>query len=82
MQMEFLGFAMLQSVVFPFFFKRQPHGSWEQALPNTRDKQRAAERASLASPQGTDRRVTQQSTQRDTIGICANDAMRLEFCAL
>lgn len=57
MQMEFLGFTMLQSLVFPFF-KRQPGGGWQQALLNIiRDKQRAAERGSLAGPQGTDRGV-------------------------
>lgn len=70
------GIRNVAIVVFPFF-KRQPQGSWEQALLNTRDKQKAAERDSLASPQGTDRLVTQQSTQRDTIGIDANDATQL-----
>lgn len=62
MQMEFLGFAMLQSVVFPFF-KRQPQGRWQQALLNTIDKQRAAERGSLSSPQGIDRRAGAEHTK-------------------
>lgn len=56
MQMEFLGFTMLQLLVFPFL-KRQPQGGRRQAFLNTIDKQRAVERDSLASLQGTDRRV-------------------------
>lgn len=58
MQMEFLGFEMLQSVVIPplFFSRVSPEGAGSKALFNAIDKQRAAERDSLARPQGTDRR--------------------------
>lgn len=53
MQMEFLGFEMLQSVVIPLFiyFSRvSPKGAGSKALLNAIDKQRAAEGDSCLCP--------------------------------
>ena len=73
MQMEFLGFEMLQSVVIPppFFSRVSPKGAGSKALLNATDKQRATKETPLPVPKVQTGGVPQQSTQRDTTGICA-----------